>query len=678
MRGPALDGVAGTPMCGIFGLLQATPFDAGELAEVSRRLAHRGPDGEGFLVCTADGAVPLAGPDTPATVLASRTAFAPRARVGDAALRAGGVVLGHRRLAILDVSPMGHQPMAAPGGRHWLTYNGEIYNFVELREELARLGHAFVGHSDSEVILAAYAEWGPACQDRFVGMWAFAVLDIEARTLFLSRDRFGIKPLYLYAAGGRLAFASEIKAFGALRGWRARANKHRLGDFLVWNLSDHAVETMFAGVTQLMPGHCAQVDVGALFVGQPAPSRVDAVRWYEPTPANPLDRDGGAEALRATLDDAVRLHLRSDVPVGSCLSGGLDSSAIVCLMARALAAAGGGSPRTFTARSRDAGFDESMYAAAVVRATGASPHTVTPDPGRLFEVLDRIVWHQDEPFLGTSIFAQWLVFERAREAGVPVVLDGQGADEILGGYRGFYGAYLAGLARAGRVGAWAREVRHLRREIGFSPLRSAGYTAAYLTPRLVAAVGRIDRRAYSDRGWLRPAERGAFRTDPFLAAGGRAASVREMSLAQITATNLPMLLHWEDRNSMAFSVEARVPFLDHRVVELCLALSDADKVGGGVSKGVLRRAMRGIVPDLVLDRRDKMGFVTAEPLWVRRDDPAGFRRELRAALDSLPEILDPSLLARFDEVVAGRRPFDQRYWRAISAGRWAVRFAVGA
>jgi len=301
---------------------------------------------------------------------------------------------------------------------------------------------------------------------------------------------------------------------------------------------------------------------------------------------------------------------------------------------------------------------------------------VVPEPTGLFDDIDRLAWHQDEPFVSTSIFAQWCVFRLARASGVTVMLDGQGADETLGGYRGFFGAYLAGVLRSGALGTWWSEVDALRREIGFSPLRSIGYTAAYLMPSLVGLLGRFDGRAYADREWLTPQAQGAYAADPLLAAGGRPRSVREMSVAQVTATNLPMLLHWEDRNSMAHSIEARVPFLDYRVVELCLAIADVDKVGGGVSKRALRQAMSGSVPDLVLGRRDKMGFVTAETLWVRRDEPSRFRAAVIEAIETLPGLLAPRLVERFDEVLAGRRPFDHRYWRAVSASRWARAFDV--
>ncbi len=646
---------------------------------MSRLLRHRGPDDEGFLIAGSGRAACYGGADTPQRVLESDVGYAPRSRLNAVSGSVdGGVVLGHRRLSILDLSVHGHQPMSYRG-RYWVVFNGEVYNYLELRRELAAQGHTFTSNSDTEVVLAAYSEWGSSCLSRFNGMWALVILDLERKTLFLARDRFGVKPLYCWNTNEAFAFTSEIKGFAALRSWRARANMPRLLDFLVWSVSDHSSETMFDGVQQLPAGHFALLDVGAALAGDTEARSVEfrPQRWYTPTPRPRVELGDAAEELRDALTDAVRLRLRADVPVGSCLSGGLDSSSIVCVMSDLLHRAGVRDHlKTFTARSDEGAFDESGYARAVIDRAQSDGVFVTPKPEKLFEDLPRLIWHQDEPFGSSSIFAQWCVFEAARQHGVVVMLDGQGADEALCGYQGFFGSYLAGLFRSGRLLSWAGEMAALRREIGFSWVRSVGYTAAYAAPGALGVIGRLDGRAYADRGWLGARYAHAFGADPIRAAGGRARSVREMSLAQITATNLPMLLHWEDRNSMAFSIEARVPFLDYRVVELSLGLADSQKVGGGVSKRALRSAMSGIVPEKILARRDKMGFVTAEPLWMKRDVSRKFREALAHAVEALSGVVEPSILERFDEVVSGGRPFDHRYWRVLSAGSWASSFSV--
>ena len=665
-------------MCGIFGSI-GTGITAGEALRASALIRHRGPDDEGFLFVSRDGLVSRGGPDTPADVLADQGTSAPGGvltddeRVGDPFL-----MLGHRRLSIIDLSPAGHQPMLY-ASRYWMVYNGEVYNYRELRVELEALGDNFVSDSDSEVILAAYARWGVDCLSRFNGMWALAIYDQQDQTLFLARDRFGVKPLYLWQAGERLHFASEIKAFTAASDWRPRARMDRVMEFLVWNVTDQDQGTFFADVTQLPAGHHCLLELSLLAQGSGlvGVTGLAPVHWYEPTPGPALTGDAAVEAVRTVLEDAVRLRLRADVVVGSCLSGGLDSSVIVCLMSRHLQEGDAtAAVKTITARSLDAEFDEGRYARVVIAEARAIPTEVTPRPEGLFEDLDRLVWHQDEPFVSTSIYAQWTVFRAAAEQGLTVMLDGQGADEVFGGYRGFFGAALAGQVRRGAFRAWLADVKALKQVAGFSPVRSVGYTLAYMFPGAAGMIGRLDNRSFSDRSWIVEARHSAFGSDPSERHGARATSVTAMSLAQIRATNLPMLLHWEDRNSMAHSIEARVPFLDYRVVEAGLGLPDAEKVSRGVSKSIVRRAMVGIVPAPVLDRRDKMGFVTAEPLWVKRDMAARFRTEIADAIERLPSILAPRLLEQFDEVVAGSRPFDFRYWRAIVLARWARVFAV--
>lgn len=646
-------------MCGIFGLLQSGNISVTEVAQMGRALKHRGPDDDGLV---------LFGPGGPAIV--SATGCCPDGFQG-------GIALGHRRLSIIDLSSLGHQPMCYRG-RFWITYNGEVYNYMELREELRSLGHEFAGQSDTEVILAAYCEWGPSCLARFIGMWSFAILDLERGTLFLARDRFGIKPLYFWNHAGRLAFASEIKAFSVLEGWRPRPNLPRLLDFLVWNVSDHTDETCFEGVRQVAPGHHLLCDVGGILrAGEPAPRVVEQRAWYHLTATEGLEGPDYSVALRVALEDSVRLHLRSDVPVGSCLSGGLDSSAIVCLMSTQLRAEGSSNAvEAFSAVSEYAAFDEREFAKAVLKASGANGHFVEPLAVDFLRELPILAWHQDEPFLSTSIFAQWRVFGAARDQGIKVMLDGQGADESLCGYRGFFGAYMAELLKAEGIGSWMREASSIRKAIGFSLARSAAYTIAYQWPGTVGALGRLEGRAYSERSWIDAAYRKSFLVDPVRRAGGRTGSVQAMSKAQITTTNLPMLLRWEDRNSMAFSIEARVPYLDHRLVELCLGIPNEAKLGGGIAKRVLRDAMRGTVPDVVLDRRDKMGFMTAEPIWMRGEAAREYRAEIKRSAEALSGIISPRVVDQFDEFLAGRRRFDQRFLRVISAGSWWARFGL--
>lgn len=666
-------------MCGIFGVFQVRPFNVREILAMGQLIRHRGPDDEGFLVIEDGACTPYGGVDTPDAIFAATAPYIPAKRLDSSVFGSGGgLVLGHRRLSILDLSAAGHQPMSYLD-RYWIVFNGEVYNYLELQAELRAKGYRFSSHTDTEVILAAYDCWGPESLSHFNGMWGMAIYDRLEQTLFLARDRFGVKPLYLWSTEAGLAFASEIKAFTVLDGWKAQGNPDRMLDYLVWSLSDHSEETLFKGVTQLPPGGQLMLKVPQMLaqLQEGRKPRYQPTRWYSPASVHFSSEAEAQQAFRNLLTDAIRLRLRADVPLGSCLSGGLDSSTVVCLMQQLLDEQGvSGQQRTFTACSAEQSFDESDYAKIVIDRTGVQGIFTTPEPERLFRELEALVWSQDEPFASTSIFAQKCVFNLAKANQVTVMLDGQGADEILCGYRGFVGAYLAELFRGCRWPKLAQEIFNLKREIGFSPQRSLGYMAAYTAPSLIGLMGRFDGRAYSERDWLGTAHQHAFSKDPVAAAGGRSGSIRQMSLAQLAATNLPMLLRWEDRNSMACSIEARTPFLDYRVVEACLGMPAEYKIGGGVSKRVLRASMRGVVPDHILDRKDKMGFVTAEQSWLKGEAKAQFRKAIQESLDRFPGMLAERLLADFDAVTQDNKGFDHRYWRVINLGYWGRAYNI--
>jgi asparagine synthase (glutamine-hydrolysing) len=604
------------------------------------------------------------------------------------ALKAAGeqapavAALGHRRLSIVDLSPAGHQPMCTADRNCWITYNGEIYNYLELREELRALGSAFSTRSDTEVMLAAYRQWGRGCLQHFNGMFAFVLFDRARRKLFAARDRFGVKPLYYWISPeGLIAFASEIKQFTVLPGWQARVNGQRAYDFLNWGVSDHTDETLFRGVFQLRGGEALELDLDSGELSRvSAGGRLPAYCWYElqgrPFAGTPVD---AGHAFRALLMDSIRLHLRADVPVGSCLSGGLDSSSIVCVMNDLLRAQNVGAlQRTFSACATVTRFDEREFIDDVVRQTGTDAHFVYPSLEELFPLLDRITWHQDEPFGSTSIYAQWHVFRLAAENGVRVMLDGQGADEQLAGYHGFFAARYSDLLRGLRWTTLWQEVQRARELHGHPPLLSVKYALNGVLPEwLRQPLRRFAGRPANNVPWLDMAALGAESGDPFrrIASSG-STSVAAMSRAQLTATSLPMLLHWEDRDSMAHSVEARVPFLDYRLVEFVLGLPDDYKIAGGVTKRVLRDGMRGVLPEKIRTRIDKLGFVTPEEVWLREDGPVHFRKALRDSVDASGGVLKPEVSKLLDAMIEGRQPFSFLIWRLISFGAWMRVFSV--
>lgn len=664
-------------MCGIAALFAARQTAlAGPIRGMIDSVRHRGPDDEGFVLLRAEEeALVLGGPATPTNCYVAALPYAPTGRIEDEAAGHVHAALGHRRLSIVDLSPAGHQPMCSAERRYWITYNGEIYNYVELRTELESLGHTFLSHSDTEVILQAYREWGEGCLQRFNGMFAFILIDRRARTVLIARDRFGVKPLYFWRApSGLLAFASEIKQFCELPEWTPTVNGQRAYDFLNWALLDHTDETLFHTVRQLRGGeliHCALTELV---------SDVPVRRWYqlEPTPFTGSFEEAARE-LRALLTDAVRLRLRADVPVGSCLSGGLDSSSIVCVANAILRQANAeAQQRTFSACAEIKRYDEREFIEEVTKLTGVEGHYTYPTAHDLLRDIDAIVWHQDEPFGSTSIFAQWQVFALAAQARVKVLLDGQGADEILAGYHSFFGPHFAELFRSLRWLVLWREMRAAGKAHPFGFRGGARFLASAALPD---ALRRPIRRAFGNSAlepnWIDPRHMSFRARDPFAEFGFNTSSLNESAATQLLRASVPMLLHWEDRNSMAHGVESRLPFLDYRLAEFVMGLPGEFKLFDATTKRVLRRAMIGILPEKVRGRMDKMGFVTPEEVWLRETAPDTFRSELRRAIEASRGILRPNALDDFDSVIAGRKRFSFLPWRMISFGRWMQRFGVG-
>ncbi|WP_184231722.1 asparagine synthase (glutamine-hydrolyzing) [Bosea sp. WAO] len=594
---------------------------------------------------------------------------------------AGPVALGHRRLAIIDVSDAGLQPMADASARYHLVFNGEIYNYIELREEMRAKGEIFASASDSEVLLRAYMLWGEAALPRLRGMFSFLIWDDRDKTLFAARDRYGIKPLYLAATPRGVAFGSEIKQLLGLPGLSGRMNIPRVHDFLASGISDHTSETMFEGVIQLRGGESVMIDASR--GGAPAaPVR----RWYPTTAGETVIGEGeAAERFRALLTDAVRLHLRSDVPVGSCLSGGLDSSSIVCLMSQMMGSdAGGAKVNTVSACYSEKSVDEKPFMDAVVAHAHTQPHFIFPKAEEVFARAADITWHQDEPFGSTSIFAQWCVFEEARRVGVKVMLDGQGADEQLGGYHHSFSFHLAGLIKQLKLAEALRTMQERQAWHGVPIAQQAKHALIPLLPIGLAGMLRNRHRAMTQHDWLggellqaQGSDRTAFERARIELGLPPVTDLRTLCMNLTYGSNLSMLLHWEDRNSMAHGIEARVPFLDHPLVEFSLALGNDHKIVGADTKRVLRRAMEAILPPAVLQRRDKLGFATPEQAWFRGPLKGMMTEGVEATLARYPGLFNADgVRALAADMLEGRKPVDFLLWRIVNLGIWGQRMGA--
>ncbi len=609
-------------MCGISGIIhkRGDAVDAIRLRSMNAAIAHRGPDGEGEYFWR-------------------------------------NLALGHRRLSILDLSEGGHQPMEYRDGDLVLTYNGEIYNYLELRAELEAQGHCFVSRCDTEVILAAYAEWGDACVERFNGMWAFALLDRPRQRVFCSRDRFGIKPFYFTERGDVFAFGSEIRQLLPFLPGVA-AEREVLIDFVLTSISDHTEKTFFQHIRKLPGGHNLVYDL--------ATGRFTLGSYYEIRRRRELAGVGAEEAAeiyREVLESAVRIRLRADVAVGTCLSGGLDSSSVAALASSQYRADSGQAFRAITAVSEQESNDESGYARLVVEAGGMEWLRVKPSYEDFLSSLDAVVRAQEEPFGGPSLTMQYFVMQAARAHGIPVLLDGQGGDETLLGYEKYYASYLATTWReqgvAAGLRAWFQAGRNNAKMSGLN-------TAKYVVAGLMSPLRyRFYRRRHRYLAEVPPPpshlrEFAAASWDSFA-----------LQVLEMTSTNLPVLLRYEDKNSMAHSIEARLPFLDYRAVETALSLPGACKIRDGWSKWVLRRGMEGCLPDSILWRKNKFGFEAPEKIWLANH--AATMRERILASPLLSEIAEGKRLAAdFDSLDLRSR------WRLYSIALWEESFGVAS
>ena len=568
------------------------------MQNMTQAIAHRGPDGEGFYYGES---------------------FA----------------LGHRRLSIIDLSEKGEQPMSAH--HNVITYNGEIYNFQEIRDELMLHGYHFASNTDTEVVLAAYDLWGEKCVRKFNGMWAFVIFDIKNNKLFASRDRFGIKPFYWRKTKKYFAMVSEPKQLTFLPDWKPRLNKKRAFDFLSVGYHLHTLETMFEGVHALPAGSNMIFDL--------TENKMDVYSYYDLTQVETDESMTFPEAIdsfKTLFEDAVRLRMISDVKSGSALSGGLDSSSIVCKMAEFTKEL-----ETVSACFAKEGYDERLWMDAVVRDTNIISHRVFPDLDEFVNVLDRMTWLHDEPIVWPALYTQYQVFSKAKVANISVMLDGQGADEVLAGYPKFYKPYFKNLFKKSPF-------RLPREFVAFFQLHSISPKDAF---RQAAAFAKKGKQKIN---WLDPDfAQASYQRKP-------ESTIREVSLNLISEVGLPALLHYEDRNSMAFSVESRLPFLDYRLVELLIKMPDRFKIKNAKRKYILRESLKDILPVEVYTRYDKMGYETPFGEWMEKNKDF-IRKELDDAITNLKGIVTPAIRTIKEPLVI---------WRVIAFNRWVKQFGV--
>lgn len=626
-------------MCGIVGGIwneEVTGLDK-KIETVLDCLKHRGPDDNGYeKIC----------------------------------LEKKQIILAHTRLSIIDLSNAGHQPMSTEDGRFTIVFNGEIYNYLELRKELEASGLNFQGNSDTEVLLKAWSIWGQDTLLKLDGMFAFVIVDKLHDTLTCARDAFGVKPLFYKQDDGSFLFSSELPSLLALDAGKKEPNLQKAYDYLVFGEYDSGKETFIKGVNQLEPAQ--------IFITQLSdPDCYTLKTWWKPENIQQIDIsfEEAAERVRSEFLTNMKLQLRSDVPLGVALSGGIDSSAVVCAMRRLIPDS---DIHTFSYVAKGSEVSEEKWIDIINKSVGAKPHKIIVSGKELTRDLKNMILAQGEPFGSTSIYAQYRIFKHIKKAGITVNLDGQGADELLAGYDGYPGQRVLSLIERFKLLAaikfsikWAQWPN---RKLGFL-LLSLGQIV--LPDFLYQAFRSLSGKTASPK-WLNSDilenNKVVFRENRLHSRQGeKGRRVIGGLKYNLGRRNLPALLRHADRNSMAFSVENRVPFLSIRLAELLLSLPEEYLISNaGQTKSVFREAMQDIVPETVLQRKDKIGFATPEKDWMF--EMAAEMKEWVGHCKNIPFINHNEVLREFETVIDGKGKFTWQLWRWINYSIWYKSF----
>lgn len=635
-------------MCGINGLITTDITVKNKISALNSLIRHRGPDDEGFVLINSTGeTLQCSGNDSTGEIKYS----APH--IDSVNKESYDVILAHRRLSIIDLSPAGHGPMPSADNKLWITFNGEIYNYLELREELIALGYSFKTKTDTEVIINSYLCWGMDCLNRFNGMWGFALWDGRKNELLLARDRFGVKPLYFSFNKNYFAFSSEIKPLVYLSDAPAEINTHKIPFYILYGNRLNTEETYINGISSLKASHCM------VFKN----NDIKIFRYYDVRVNSEGSRDEESlkKKLVEVLSDSIKLRFRSDVPVGTCLSGGFDSSSIVSLSSKLN---GIGSLNTFSAVWKEKECDESQYIDIVNKKYGCIENKVIPSESEFESVFQKICYFQEIPTEGPGLYPQWYVMNKARDK-VTVLLDGQGGDEVFGGYM-LIGAYLRGLVKDRRLAKAVTEFKYFAEFLKKNGLHSF---AGWLFPRQYSRLVRS--RLSKKFDILKPeilSQTGkeilAFDIEPELKFPNY---INNLSYHFVTNITIPTLLHYEDRSSMAHSIESRVPFLDYRLVELGLNLQPEHLAYKGLSRPLYRKALQPYLPEEVVNRKDKLGYPTPFILWTRK----GLKNYITDLLGSnsamiydfiRKQAVEENLRLHF----AGEKDYSWEIWRLLS------------
>jgi asparagine synthase (glutamine-hydrolysing) len=669
-------------MCGICGILNRSDSDIhlpSVIKSMTDSIKHRGPDDEGYVLFNLknDQHVCAGSKDTQLTAWDTDYKYAPTARIEEIE-ESTHLAIGHRRLSVIDLSEAAHQPMCLNTKDIWITLNGEIYNYIELRDELRIKGYQFTSQSDTEVLLYAYKEWGTDCLQKFNGMWSFVIYDRNKNILFGSRDRFGVKPLYYYTDKKTFAFASEQKALLHIPENNISINESGIFDYLFLSQIEMRVEGLFKNIFELEPAH--------YFIYNIDKQTFSSTKYYDLSYHNGLSLFDASKQLeyqtktRELIYNAIDIRLRSDIRVGFCLSGGIDSSSIVCMASEinkeTHANQLGEQLKCFTAVNQSDEYNEAKWAELVVNKTKTDWIKTNCTSADLMNELEKIIYHQDIPLLSTSTYAQYKVMQAAATNGIHILIDGQGGDELFAGYAPFYSAYYSELFCNLKFKTLISEFKNIE----VSPTSLVIYGKSLIKFGIDKLLPESIKEALAKQ--IKP-EALYLKTD-FIK--NNKSNISFAGEYQLIGTNkllskyfkdyyLKNLLRWEDRCSMAFSVESRTPFSDDiHLIEYIFSLPANYKINKGWSKSLLRNAMQGILPDAIKNRTDKMGFSTPQQTWLKE-----IQHEIKSriiALKHTDNFVDTDkLLENWESIFEGNNVKAQDFaWRYMNYLIWKNMF----
>jgi asparagine synthase (glutamine-hydrolysing) len=592
-------------MCGISGIINQhqKAVDNSEIKKINRLIAHRGPDDEGFY-------------------LEDNFAF------------------GHRRLSILDLSLDGHQPMHYLD-RYTITYNGEVYNYLEIREELLSFGYKFHSQTDTEVILASYDKWGEDCVNRFNGMWAFAIYDKEKKIIFCSRDRFGIKPFYYTKVDNKFIFGSEIKQL--LEFYPKRyVNQKILMDYIVTSYEEHTDETFFEGIVKLPQSHNLIYNLNS--------NNFEIKKYYDIKKHKTiLNENESIEIYKKSLYHSISLRLRSDVKVGTCLSGGLDSSSISAIASKKYSLESKKRFIAIHAKSTQKSNDESNFAKEVATHCNLNLKIVEPTSSDFINHIDEVIYTQEEPFGGASIFMQYFVMKKAKEEGCKVMLDGQGGDETLLGYEKYYPAYLLNLNFYKMIKEFINSSKNSK--LNLKQLLS--YFIYFTNSKI--RISRLRKK----HSYLKDEYLNKIGVETIKENSKNYLNIFKLQRQEIYATKMPHLLKYEDKNSMRNSIETRLPFIDYNVLERALSLNSNMKIKEGWTKYILRKVVNNILPKSIVWRKNKFGFEAPTKSWIDSIED-----------DMKKSILDSEIIKKITTTIDINKIDNTTKWKLFNIAKW--------